>query len=161
MNKIDRANLQAVLDLANKLMDAPKKMNNPITDAMVVEAILEDIGKALSGKAPFELMKLVAQEEAEEGCTCPTPKIFHYKGCAVLVAHFNGYTSDGHPITHGLAVWDYNVKPGLVSLDQLGDDGWFEVVGKGQTRGSLMNSERVCVRHPYTGQLASDALKGM
>lgn len=91
-------------------------------------------------------------------CDCPTPEVFHYNGCPVLIARFKQCTADGVTITDGMVVWDYNLEAGYVSLARLGDDGWFEVCKPGQNRGSLMNNVRVCVRHPFSAQLASDAL---
>lgn len=160
MNKRDRANLDLLVKLAEQLLNAGDT-GSGVRNIDVLEATLADIGSALIGKAPFELQKLTAREEAHKVCTCPTPNVFHYRGCDVLVANFNGFTADGHAIREGMAVWDYNLDPGTVTLKRLGDDGWFEVCKSGQNRGTSMNAERVCVRHPVTRQLASDALKGI
>lgn len=100
------------------------------------------------------------EEEPKCDCGCTTPDTYHYTGCALLKARFKEFTADGAPITDGMAVWDYNLEPGFVSLSRLGNDGWFDVCKPGQTRGNSMNAVRVCVRHPSTNQLASDALKG-
>ena len=159
MNKRDRANLELLLKLANQLLNAGDT-GSGILNIDVLEATLADIGSALGGKAPFELQKLVARDEAQRTCACPTPNVFHYSGCNVLIAKFDRRTADGVPITDGMAVWDYNLDAGFVSLAHLGDDGWFEVCRPGQNRGTSMNADRVCVRHPSTYQTASDALKG-
>lgn len=159
MNKRDRANLTKLIELAEQLLNAGDT-GSGIMNIDVLEATLSDIGSALNGKAPFELQKLIVREEAHKACTCPQPNSFHYKGCEFLISTFTAHTADGHAITDLLPVWDYNLEPGYVNLKRLGDDGWFEVVAKGRERGSMMNAERVCVRHPRTGQLASDALKG-
>lgn len=159
MNKTDRARLEAILERANTLLNAPKLENNHITDINVLEAVLADIQSVLANGSPFETAKLMAKEEAHKTCKCPTPNVFHYKGCDALVAAFNERTSDGHQITDGMAVWDYNLRPGFVRLSRLSDDGWFEVCAPGEERGSMMNAERVCVRHPSSGDAAHDILK--
>jgi hypothetical protein len=96
-------------------------------------------------------------------------------------------TLDGHPITHGLAVWDYDLKAGYINLGGCreydwqkcccgrcpnGRTLWFHVVaappptladidaieaagGYYHPTGSLMNSERVWVVHPFTKVRAS------
>lgn len=158
MNKRDRANLELIVKLAEQLLNTGDT-GSGIRNIDVLEATLADIGSALNGKSPFELQKLTARDEAQSKCACPTPNTFHYSGCDVLVASFNGSTADGYPITDGMEVWDYNLEPGIVNLSRLGDDGWFEVRKPGAHRGISMNAERVCVRHPSTGQTASDALK--
>lgn len=159
MNKRDRANLELIVKLAEQLLNAGDT-GSGILNIDVLEATLADIGSALNGKTPFELQKLTARDEAQKQCTCPHAKSFHFKGCAVLLANFKARTADGFEIKDGMAVWDYNLDPGYVSLKLLGDDGWFEVVkNQGDRRGTLMNYERVYVRHPSTGKLASDALK--
>lgn len=62
-------------------------------------------------------------------------------------------TADGVEITDGLRVWDYNLRRGTVDLSRLGTDGWFHVqTDEGGC--SLMNAERVCVRHPFTRETA-------
>lgn len=62
-------------------------------------------------------------------------------------------TADGIPIIDGMRVWDYNLRAGTVDLTRLDSDGWFYV--KTDDGGSsLMNAERVCVRHPFTGKAA-------
>lgn len=158
MNKRDRANLDLIVKLAEQLLNAGDT-GSGILNIDVLEATLADIGSALGGKSPFELQKLVARDEAQKQCACPHAKSFHYNGCAVLVANFKGFTADGHRIVDALEVWDYNLEPGIVNLSRLSDDGWFEVRKPGSHRGVAMNAERVSLRHPTTGQLASDALK--
>lgn len=75
-------------------------------------------------------------------------------------------TADGHEIVDGMAVWDYNLDPGYVDLKSIhkwDTDGWFDVVDSEGRKVSLMNAERVCVRHPFSGILAAnelDARKG-
>jgi hypothetical protein len=61
-------------------------------------------------------------------------------------------TADGVEITHGMRVWDYDLRKGTVDLSTL-RDGWFYVNGDNGGR-SLMNAERVCVRHPFTKESA-------
>src|SRR5688572_1711345 len=121
MNKQDRANLATLVKLAEQLLNAGDT-GSGIRNIDVLEATLSDIGNALNGKAPFEIQKLIAREEAHKACTCPTPSVFHYTGCDVLVRNFTGRTADGHVIKDGMAVWDYNLNPGFVSLARLGDD---------------------------------------
>lgn len=119
-------------------------------------------GTAGEARERRERLAQRANEEAAElarPCECPTPDVFHYKGCAVLIERFEANTADGVKIRDGMAVWDYNLEPGFVSLASLGDDGWFMVCKPGQNRGSWMNDVRVCVRHPSTGQAAGDAIR--
>lgn len=76
-------------------------------------------------------------------------------------------TADGVPITENLAVWDYDLNPGRITLwtksgdympnARYGWDGWFYVIGRNGER-ALMNAERVCSRHPFTRKRASDVL---
>lgn len=159
MNAKDRKRLTAILANANALLNAGDQ-HNGIRDIDVVEALIADVSAALGNCEPSETAKLVARDVA---CDCGKGSNYlnHFKGCAVLIAKFDHRTSDGHLITDGMEVWDYNLTPGYVCLKRLGDDGWFEVVSKpGLPRGTMMNADRVCVRHPSTRQLASDALKG-
>lgn len=158
MNKLDRANLQAVLKLANGLLNAGHTSSG-ITNIDVLEAVLDGINDALNGKAPAVLAKLDERDEAAKKCDCPRGWEFHLKGCAYLVATFDARTADGVKITDGMAVWDYNLRPGFVNLKRLAEDGWFEVCAPGEERGSMMNAERVCVRHPSSGDLAGNILK--
>ena len=94
-------------------------------------------------------------------------------------------TLDGHPIVHGMRVWDYDLRPGYIDLGGCNDRDWqkcccgrcpaingerrtlwFKVTtdqppstdeieaiiasgGYYYPRGSLMNSERVWVIHPF------------
>src|SRR5262245_39851174 len=61
-------------------------------------------------------------------------------------------TADGHTLTNGLKVWDYDLNRGTVMLTTMDSQGWFYVqTDKGR---SLMNWERVCVRHPFTKEQA-------
>ena len=68
-------------------------------------------------------------------------------------------TNDGVEITHGLPVWDYNLRRVVVSLDgtEWEENGklWFDtrtvVMGD---RASLMSNDRVWTRHPMTGEQA-------
>lgn len=161
MNSKERKQLDAIYQAANKLMDAPPQENPLVGNVAIIEALLSDIASVLACQEPTHIAKLVALDEAEKACQCPTPNVYHYKGCALIIARFKGYTSDGHRITDGMAVWDYNLEPGYVNLKRLGDDGWFEVCKRKNSdeRGSLMNNVRVCVHHPYSGQDAIDALK--
>lgn len=62
-------------------------------------------------------------------------------------------TADGYEITNGMRVWDYNLRRGVVDLTTLDSDGWFHVHNDGGGQ-SLMNWERVCVRHPFTREQA-------
>lgn len=62
-------------------------------------------------------------------------------------------TADGHEITDGMRVWDYNLDRGTVDLSRLDSQGWFDVVTDDRGK-SYMNAERVCVRHPFTGERA-------
>jgi hypothetical protein len=63
-------------------------------------------------------------------------------------------TADRALITNGLLVWDYDLKPGVVWLDEYRLsreywDGWFDVIGaSGYT--DIMNGERLALRHPTT-----------
>lgn len=73
-----------------------------------------------------------------------------------------GRTADGYPITDGMAVWDYNLERGYVRLADAFEDGgpggpvWFLVVPTPDARlGHSMNGERVCIRHPFTGESAN------
>jgi hypothetical protein len=77
-------------------------------------------------------------------------------------------TLDGVPVTHGLRVWDYDLRPGMVDLTHTKPSDWepssmypgrttlwFRVIGPQQgPRGSLMNAERCWVKHPFTGERA-------
>lgn len=158
MNAKDRKRLTAILANANALMNAGNQ-GNTITSTDIIEALIADVSAALGNGEPTETAELVSRDVA---CTCgKSIYLTHFKGCAVLVANFRARTADGHSITDGLAVWDYDLRPGYVSFKRLGEDGWFEVLhSKDDERGSMMNAERVCVRHPSSGQFASDALKG-
>lgn len=62
-------------------------------------------------------------------------------------------TADGVEITQGLRVWDYNLERGEVDLTHLDSQGWFDVNVDSGGR-SYMNAERVCTRHPFTGERA-------
>ena len=70
-------------------------------------------------------------------------------------------TVDGHEIKNGLLVWDYDLRQGVVEIvfseyDRKAGtwDGWFRVHPLDENGeplpgiGSLMNAERVTVRHP-------------
>lgn len=202
MNKKDRENLHTLIELANKLMNAPAKLPGEVivSNADVVEAMIEDILNALAGNSPVELRRLVVRDNCEHKptiehslsrckygcknytcacekaiellhnstygcptvsrCDCPNPEEFHYRGCAFLIENFKAFTADNVEITDGMAVWDYNLRPGFVSLKYLSDDGWFSVCAPGEVRASTMNAERVWTRHPRTGDLASNVLKG-
>ncbi len=68
-------------------------------------------------------------------------------------------TADGYPVTDGMAVWTYDLRPArvffadtfrLTRLPHLWD-GWFT------TTDGLMNGERLCVRHPFTKEEAETA----
>jgi hypothetical protein len=74
-------------------------------------------------------------------------------------------TIDGHKITDGLRVWDYDLRPSVVDVkgtkwaDPKSEfhkywDGWFEMRTIDGKRSSTMNGERMWVRHPSTGKLA-------
>jgi len=52
-----------ILDQANTLMNAGPKLDNPITNADVIEAILGDISKVLNGQCPSDLGKYVEQDK--------------------------------------------------------------------------------------------------
>jgi len=66
-------------------------------------------------------------------------------------------TADGHAITEGMPVWDDNLDHGTVDLSELNgrgmDAGWFYFIADDGER-SMVNGERVCVRHPVTGHRA-------
>jgi hypothetical protein len=75
-------------------------------------------------------------------------------------------TIDGHPITDGLWVWDYDLRRAQVNVkattwaDPDSEfhqywDGWFYMNDAEGRPGSSMNGERMWVRHPRTGELAS------
>jgi hypothetical protein len=71
-------------------------------------------------------------------------------------------TADGYEIVDRLPVWDYNLEPGYVDLSSIhkwDTDHWFNVVDSEGKKLSLMNAERVCVRHPFTGRKAEDELR--
>lgn len=73
-------------------------------------------------------------------------------------------TSDGRPVTHGMAVFDYDWRRGFVDLSEVArrqhSDGWFlvktrpEYVGDYAYSGSLMNDQRVRTTHWSTGEPA-------
>jgi hypothetical protein len=74
-------------------------------------------------------------------------------------------TLDGHKITDGLRVWDYDLRPAIVDVkgtswaDPKNEfhkywNGWFEMKTPDGNRSSTMNGERMWVRHPYTGAKA-------
>lgn len=75
-------------------------------------------------------------------------------------------TIDGVQITHGLRVWDYDLKRRTVDVegtswaDPSSDfhkywDGWFEMrTLDGDRFCSKMNGERMWTRHPRTGEQA-------
>jgi len=134
-----------------------------VTESLSVAYWTGTVYGATPDEARIQVVKArLATVPVTPGCECPTPDAFHYRGCPVMVAEYKGFTSDRVEITDGLAVWDYNLDPGYVALSQLGSDGWFNVVrNPGDRNGSLMNAERVCVRHPYSGQLAFEALARM
>lgn len=157
MNAKDRKRLIAILANANALLNAGDQ-GNGIRDIDVIEALIADVSAALGNADPIETQLLVARDVR---CDCGKGSnyLYHFKGCAVLIANFKARTADGVEITHGLPVWDYDLRPGYVNLKRLGDDNWFEVSGDGVSRGSLMNAERVCVRHPRTGQKPDALLK--
>lgn len=66
------------------------------------------------------------------------------------------YTADRRYITHGVRVWDYDLRAGTVWFTEREPDGkhwdgWFQVINDhGGT--SIMNGERLCVRHPASGE---------
>jgi len=64
MNKRDIKRLDAIQTMADRLMNAPKLESNHITDADVVEAILNDLGRAMQGKDACWLVALVARDVA-------------------------------------------------------------------------------------------------
>jgi len=74
-------------------------------------------------------------------------------------------TLDRAEITDALVVWDYDLRVAVVSFDATFRseimnqhwDGWFDMRTPGGDRASSMNGERMWLRHPSTGQLASDA----
>lgn len=70
-------------------------------------------------------------------------------------------TLDGHPIEHGLRVWDYDLQAGTVDLSDTQEYDWqpsamhpgqrslWFHVARDKGGRSYMNAERVWVRHPY------------
>lgn len=156
MNAKDRKRLTAILANADALLNGDFR-GNGIRDIDVLEALIADVHAALGNAEPIETQLLIARD-----VRCDCGKLGHYlnhlKGCAVLIANFKARTADGVEITDGLAVWDYDLRPGYVNLKRLSDDGWFEVCQHGSSRGSMMDAERVVTRHPSTHQLACDAL---
>lgn len=69
-------------------------------------------------------------------------------------------TADGVLIVDGMRVWDYNLDAGVVDLSNarfmmqyVPFDGWFNVRLDNGGR-SLMNAERVAVRHPMSRKAA-------
>ena len=71
---------------------------------------------------------------------------------------FGVKTADGYLIVDKMAVWDYNLRPGYVNLDTLDSTGWFNIVDRDGNRMSMMNAERICVRHPSSHDAAEDVL---
>lgn len=72
----------------------------------------------------------------------------------------NMRTADGVPIVDGMRVWDYDLNRGTVDLSNARwmlaygpFSGWFDVRLDNGGR-SLMNAERVAVRHPMTREAA-------
>jgi hypothetical protein len=65
-----------------------------------------------------------------------------------------GRTIDGIMVEDGLAVFDYDLRVGFVDTSHVSAGGWFDVIHADGTR-SLMNSERLWVRHPSTNVSAS------
>jgi len=91
----------------------------------------------------------------------------------VAQTHTTVKSADGHNLHNGLAVWDYDLKLGTVNLNNAHFDGtshdpervWFDVEHpkmpgdlSSHPHSSLMNGERVVLRHPTTRQLADEAL---
>lgn len=62
-------------------------------------------------------------------------------------------TLDGVPVTPGLAVWDYNLRPTRVLKPCSHTPGWWDTAN-----GGMFNGERMWTRHPATGQPAAEAL---
>ena len=70
-------------------------------------------------------------------------------------------TADGREVKVGLRVWDYDLKPGTVSIVDKHYDGtpdgplgivaWHEVTRDDGSRG-LFDGSRMSTRHPTTGQ---------
>jgi len=65
MNKRERQRINAILDMANTLMNAGPNVKAQITNADVVEAILGDLTKLLNNYDPVELPKLIALDEGK------------------------------------------------------------------------------------------------
>jgi hypothetical protein len=78
-----------------------------------------------------------------------------------MAEHTDEKTLDGHPIEHGMRVWDYDLNAGWIDLSDTEPHDWhklhyesdelslwFHVVRDKGGR-SLMNAQRVWVRHPY------------
>ena len=62
------------------------------------------------------------------------------------------HTIDGHPVTEGLLVWDYNLRPArVIGVDHTANDGtvWWE------TDTGMFDGSRMWVRHPSTRQQAT------
>jgi len=68
MNKQDMRRLNEIHALANKLMNTPGMMNNPITDAMVVEAAMGDIERMGMDLDPSYLPELVERDKKNHTC---------------------------------------------------------------------------------------------
>jgi hypothetical protein len=79
-------------------------------------------------------------------------------------------TLDGHVVTEGMKVWDYNLRVSVVRTDTYWrrctdnpdapyagceGDHWFDCSG------GYFNASRMWVRHPSTGQSAADAEPGV
>lgn len=75
------------------------------------------------------------------------------------------FTADGTEITDGLIVWNYyDMVVGKVDFrqsyaDSPHFDGWFQIVDNTGRRVSLVNGERMSMRHPFTKQSAADGWK--
>lgn len=62
MNHRDRVSIGRLIDDINALVSAPKVMNNHITDADVVEAILIDLDSISRGSTAHQVLGLVVRD---------------------------------------------------------------------------------------------------
>jgi len=92
--------------------------------------------------------RLVVRRFTTEGCTGDHP------GPRLETISITEYTIDGHKVTKGMRVWDYDLNRAIVGEEKPYSPGWFEMTTPEGKRSSMMNGSRMWVRHPMTGERA-------
>lgn len=66
-------------------------------------------------------------------------------------------TIDHKPVTPGLRVWDYDLRPAIVGeVDHIAQDGtaWYTTTSLDGSRRGMFDAKRMWYRHPSDGRLA-------